>query len=291
VRELERQLDVRLLDRTTRRVSLTEAGEALARGLKEGFEVIAASLTAAREFAYARRGRLVVACVPSLSGVRLPAILAGYRKRDPVIPIDVEELTYVEMVDAIQHGKVDFGIGPCADPPPANIIFNAAVEDALCILLPASYEGGHKGSVPLSLLSSLPLIFLSHSTPLNKSLKEVAQIQGIKLTAQTKVRHVHTAIGMVRAGVGAAIVPRLALLDTIDPDLLALPIDETPLVRTVGILTLRGRRLQPSASELVRYVRSSLAKAPMPDLPGQGAQIEIAGGVHRASKKKVPAES
>src|ERR1700722_10152905 len=42
VRELERELEVQLLDRTTRRVALTEAGEALARGLEKGFEVIAA---------------------------------------------------------------------------------------------------------------------------------------------------------------------------------------------------------------------------------------------------------
>jgi DNA-binding transcriptional LysR family regulator len=284
VRELERQLDVRLLDRSTRRVSLTEAGEALASGLKEAFEIIAASLVAAREFTYARRGRVVVACVPSLSGVRLPAIIAAYRKRDAAIPIDVEELTYVEMVDAIQHGSVDFGIGPCADPPPANIIFNAAVDDILCILLPANYGGGDRSSAPLSMLSSLPLIFLSRSAPLNKSLKEVAQAQGIKLTAQTKVRHVHTAIGMVRAGVGAAIVPRLALPDEIDCDLLALPIDDTPLIRKVGVLTLRGRRLQPSASELVRYVRSSLARTPVAGFPPQAPKAKISETAHRASK-------
>ncbi len=213
VRELERQLDVQLLDRTTRRVALTEAGEALADGLQKGFEVIAASLTAAREFAYPCQGRVVIACVPSLSGVRFPMIIAGYRKRDPVIPIDIEELTYVEMVDAIQHGRVDFGIGPCAEPPPEGIAFSAAVDDPLCILLSSNYPLKHEGAVPLSLLTSLPLIFLSRSAPLNKSLKEVAEAQGIKLSAKTKVRHVHTAIGMVRAGVGAAIVPRLALPD------------------------------------------------------------------------------
>jgi DNA-binding transcriptional LysR family regulator len=284
VRDLERQLDVQLLDRTTRRVALTEAGEALADGLQKGFDVIAASLTATREYAHPRQGRVVIACVPSLSGVRFPMIIAGYRKRDPVIPIDIQELTYVEMLDAIQHGSVDFGIGPCGEPPPDGIAFSAAVDDPLCILLSANYPIKHEGTVPLSLLKSLPLIFLSRSAPLNRSLKEVAEAQGIKLSANTKVRHVHTAIGMVRAGVGAAIVPRLALPDIIDPDLLALPIADTPLIRKVGILTFRGRRLQASAAELVRYIRSSLAKTPVWDFTRHGGKSDAPEPIRRFPK-------
>ncbi|MDB5576314.1 MAG: LysR family transcriptional regulator [Bradyrhizobium sp.] len=265
VRELERQLDVRLLDRTTRRVALTAAGEALSQGLKEGFEAIASGLMAAREFADSRRGRVTVACVPSLSGVRLPSILAGYRRRDTVTQIEIQELTYVESVEAIIAGRVDFGIGPCTDPPPASITFSPVVDDPLCILLPASHEGELGTTAPLSMLISLPLIFLSRSAPLNRSLKEVAESQGITLNAQTKVRHVHTAIGMVRAGVGAAIVPRLALPDVVDPDLIALPINESPLTRKIGILTFRGRRLQPAAAKLARFVSSALAKTPVWD--------------------------
>jgi DNA-binding transcriptional LysR family regulator len=260
VRELEEAIGVRLLDRTTRRVALTEAGEALSAGLRDGFEAITAGLSAAREFADRRRGRVIVACVPSLSGVRLPAILASFRKKEAVIQIDVKELTYVEMVEAITQGRVDFGIGPCTDPPPPSITFNAATDDPLCVVLPSSFQTEHKETAPVSLLGTLPLIFLSSTVPLQKSLKEVAASQDIKLTARTKVRYVHTAIGMVRAGVGAAIVPRLALPDVVDPDLLVLPIDEEPVVRKIGVLTFRGRRLQAPAERLARFVSSVLSK-------------------------------
>jgi DNA-binding transcriptional LysR family regulator len=82
VRELERQLEVRLLERTTRQVDLTDAGEVLARSVLEGFETIVSGMSAARTFADNRRGRVVVACAPSLSSVRLPTILAAYRARD-----------------------------------------------------------------------------------------------------------------------------------------------------------------------------------------------------------------
>jgi DNA-binding transcriptional LysR family regulator len=196
--------------------------------------------------------------VPSLSGVRLPTILAGYRQRDALTQINIEELTYIEMVDAIAEGRVDFGIGPCTDPPPDNIAFAKAVEDPLCVLLPIREAAGHVGTAPLSLLASLPLIFMRNTVPLQRNLGEVARAHGIRLNSRTKVGHVQTAIGMVRAGAGAAIVPLLALPDTMDPELVALPIDDPALIRWVGVLTLHGRRLQPSAAKLARYISSAL---------------------------------
>jgi len=273
VRELELKLDTRLLDRTTRRVGLTEAGEALAQGLRDGFKTIGASISAARERSEGRRGRVVIACVPSLSGVRLPAILAEYRKRDTTTPIDVVELTYVQMIDSIAETAVDFGIGPCPDPPPANIAFTKAVDDSLCVLFSTDQAPVGLTAAPLSLLATLPLIFLRNSLPLQMNLRELAQAQGIRLISRTKVGHVQTAIGMVRAGAGAALVPRLALPDTMEDGLVALPIADTnpSLIRKVGVLTHRGRRLPVAAAKLARHVNTALVKSRFPRLgPSKG---------------------
>jgi len=259
VRSLERQLDVRLLDRTTRRVTLTDAGHALADGLKTGFDAITDGLSNARQFADSRRGRVTIACVPSLSGFRLPSILAAYRDKDPLTKVDVEELNYTEMVEAIQAGKVDFGIGPSANPPPASITFNGIVSDPLCILLHVK-EGIKAGPIPLDILEGRDLIVLSRTAPVNQSLKDAAVGKNIELNIQHKVRHVSTAIGMVRAGLGAAIVPRLALPDIADEDLCILLIDEPLLIRRIGILTFRGRRLPPIPTKIARFVNSALAK-------------------------------
>jgi DNA-binding transcriptional LysR family regulator len=261
VRELERQLEVRLLERTTRQVDLTEAGEALARSAQEGFEIIGAGMSAARAFADRKRGRVVVACAPSLSAVRLPSILAAYRDRDSRTRIDVEELTAREIVEAVSAGQVDFGIGPCADPPPAEIAFTVAAEEPLIVLLPNRYAVGRMAAAPLSYLATLPLITLSGSVLLQKSLEEAAEARGLSLSSQTEVRHVQTAIAMARAGVGAAIVPRLALPDKLDLDILALPITDPPMTRKVGIMALRGRRLSPAAAAFARFVSSALVKS------------------------------
>lgn len=261
VRELERQLEVRLLERTTRQVDLTEAGAALARSAQQGFEAIGAGMSAARAFADNRRGRVVVACAPSLSSVRLPAILAAYRARDAETRIDVEELTSREIIEAVAAGRADFGVGPCAEPTPAEISFTVAVEEPLIVLLPARYAEGRMTAAPLSFLATLPLITLSGSVLLQKSLEDAAASRGLRLSSQTEVRHVQTAIAMARAGVGAAIVPRLALTDSLEPEILALPVIEPTITRKVGVMAQRGRRLSPVGARLARFISSALVRA------------------------------
>jgi DNA-binding transcriptional LysR family regulator len=260
VRELERQLEVRLLERTTRQVDLTEAGAALAHSAQQGFEAIGAGMSAARAFADSRRGRVVVACAPSLSSVRLPAILAAYRARDAQTRIDVEELTAREIIEAVVAGRADFGVGPCAEPAPAEISFTVAVEEPLIVVLPAGVADG-RTSAPLSFLATLPLITLSGSVLLQKSLEDAAASRGLRLSSQTEVRHVQTAIAMARAGVGAAIVPSLALTDHIGPEVLVLPVTEPAITRKVGVISLRGRRLSHAGARLSRFIRGALSKA------------------------------
>jgi DNA-binding transcriptional LysR family regulator len=200
-----------LLERTSRRVSPTPAGEELAGVLGRAFRLIDEALEKARGQAGDRARRVVVGCVPSLSSVLLPELLASYRTTDRRTRIDVEELTSTEIVDALRVERIDFGIGPCTNPPPAGIAFVAVIDEPLCVLLPADRRPCGPVPIAFSALASLPLITLSGSVLLQRHLEEVAAGQGTRLSSQSEVRHVQTAIGMVQAGVGAAIVPRLAL--------------------------------------------------------------------------------
>lgn len=260
VRDLENQLGVQLLDRTSRQIALTKEGEALAGPLRGGIQSILEGLGAVRTLGDDRRGRVLIGCVPSLSSILLPSILATYRTRDKLTRIDVEELTSTEIVAAMSNAEFDFGIGPCSDPAPLGIAFAVAVDDPLIVLLQRSDACGIQGAVTFDTLASLPLITLSGSVLLQRQLEGAAASYGARLQSRTEVRHVHTAIAMARAGVGAAIVPRLALPDVLDSEIVALQIMEPPLTRKVGIITRHGTLLRPEASRLTRYVQSALAR-------------------------------
>lgn len=263
----EQQLGVPLIERTSRRVSLTGAGEELAAVLGRAFRLIDDGLDQARDQSDARRGRIVIACVPSLSSGLLPAMLAAYRLKDRTTRIDVEELTSTEIVDALLADRIDFGIGPCTEPAPAEIAFAATLEEPLCVLLPVGQAPAGASGIAFATLVSLPLITLSGSVLLQRQLEQTATSRGMVLQSQSEVRHVQTAIGMVQAGVGAAIVPRLALPATLGAGLAALPITDPVMTRRIGILTRHGAPLRPVAARLARYVRGALVRNAVASLP------------------------
>lgn len=257
---LEQQLCVQLIERTSRRVSMTLAGQELATALGQAFRLIDDGLEKVRDQSGARRGRIVIACVPSLSSVLLPRMLAAYRLEDGVTRIDMEELSSTEMIDALIADQIDFGIGPCIEPPPQEIAFAASLDEPLCILLFRSQAQRNASGISFATLAALPLITLSGSVLLQRQLEETAKARGMQLRSQSEVRHVQTAIAMVQAGVGAAIVPRLALPTVLGSGLLALPIIDPVMMRRIGILTRRGAALRPTAARLARHVQGSLAR-------------------------------
>jgi DNA-binding transcriptional LysR family regulator len=260
IRELERQLGLPLLERTTRRVALTDAGARLAAALEAGFRTIDAGLLAARRQSDGRHGKIVLACVPSLSAARLPSILSAFSDRSLANRIDVEELTSNEIVAALLEDRVDLGIGPCADLLPPEIAFTPAVEEPLCVALALDSRVASRTGVRFDALSKLSLVTLSGSVLLQATLEQIARQRGVRLTSVAEVRHVGTAIEMVRAGLGAAIVPRLALPDTIS-GLLLLPIIDPPVSRRVGIITRRDKPVRGVAARLMRHIRSTLSRS------------------------------
>ena len=168
VNALEVQLGVPLLERTSRRVTLTGAGAALAAALGPAFHLIEEGLSKARDELDRRRGRIVIACVPSLASVLLPAMLAAYRLRDRATRIDVEELTSPEILSSVLDGTIDFGIGPVTEAAAAAVAFTAAVEEPLCVLLPGDQGPESATVMPFRTLATLPLITLSGAVMLQQ---------------------------------------------------------------------------------------------------------------------------
>lgn len=261
VRELERQLGVSLLERTTRKVALTEAGAALLGRVERGFTEIADGLSAVRSLSTLRQGRMVIGCVPSISGSRLPAILASFRRHVPNLRIDVEEFTSPEVVKALSDHRVDIGISPCPKPTPAGISFAPAINEPLCIVIARKFGKSSSQAMSLEHLAALPLVTLSGSVLLQSELERAMQSHELQLQSRNEVRHIHTAVAMARAGVGAAVIPRLALPDRLDQDIEALPIGFPPLTRALGILTRKGNPLPPLTLRFAQHARASLVKS------------------------------
>jgi|SRR6266849_8388994 DNA-binding transcriptional LysR family regulator len=117
IKQVEQELRVTLFSRSTRHVSLTEAGKRFASHAERLLKDLKISAENAREVAKSPRGQVVVTSVLSLANAILPALIAGYNRRFPAVEIHLREGLHNAVRDDVRSGLADFG-GRSVDLPP-----------------------------------------------------------------------------------------------------------------------------------------------------------------------------
>lgn len=107
---LERELGVRLLDRSTRHVALTEAGVGLLSDARAALEALDAAAVRARRAAGIRGGRLVLAVKADVEGGLLEDVLAAYDAEHAAVPIEVVFSGWGEQPEMLRSGQADVAI-------------------------------------------------------------------------------------------------------------------------------------------------------------------------------------
>ncbi len=257
IRELEKQLEVSLFHRTTRSVRLTEEGHQLLECAQKALLEVENGLRKIRESTDIRRGRVSLSCSPTIAETRLARVLAAFEKDYPGIEVSVRELTSTNLFDSIRKREVDFGIGPLIETPEFN--FETILEDPLYALVPKRFITTSKETISLATLSNMPLLVLNTATALRTMLEATLRERQLTFTTRYEFAQAQTLISMADAGLGAAILPKVALPTRLNPSTYALRIVNPQLVREVSIITARGQSLSPASLRLVQLLRQLIA--------------------------------
>src|SRR6218665_822547 len=108
--KLEQALGVRLLDRSTRRVTLTAVGRDFARKTRLWLDELDGMLMGLGDVAARRMGEVTIACVPSAVYYFLPQVVKRYHERFPKIRVKVHDASANEVLVAVAQGEADFGL-------------------------------------------------------------------------------------------------------------------------------------------------------------------------------------
>jgi DNA-binding transcriptional LysR family regulator len=282
IRQLELQLGVSLFHRTTRRVQLTREGELLLVCARKAVAELQTGLRQIKESVDVQRGRLTLACAPTLAATRLPEILATFQKSYPGVTAHVRELASAEMLDCIRRQDVDFGIGPRSSSA-TEFQFQPILLDEIYALIPTSLDVSQREAISLLELSHIPTLVLTGSSAMQSMLEKAQKSAGITLNIKYEVQQVQTQIAMATAGLGAAILPRIAIPLRLDPRVRAVPIVDPPLVRELCVVTLRGQLLSPVAARFVEMLQRLIARPDAASEVGPETPIPLrASRNHRA---------
>lgn len=256
IRQLESQLGVALFHRTTRSVRLTAEGRQLLDCARRATHEMERGLRMIREAADLRRGRVSLSCSPTIASTRLARVLAAFERENPGVEVFVRELTSAALFESVRNHEVDFGIGPVIET--SEFHFETVLDEPLYALVPKRFIATERSTIPLALLATMPLLVMDPAAALRALLEETMRARNLVLTTRYQFTQAQTLISMACAGLGAAILPQVALPARIDRSTYAMRIVEPALRRQVALITLRGHALSPASSRLVHLLRSLL---------------------------------
>jgi DNA-binding transcriptional LysR family regulator len=257
IKQVEQELRVTLFSRSTRHVSVTEAGKRFASHAERLLKDLKISADNAREVAKSPRGQVVVSSVLSLANAILPALIAGYNRRFPAVEIHLREGLHNAVRDDVRSGLADFGVGYVDDPPSAFATEKLGVE-ALYLVMPADHPIAGRRSIELHDLVEMPFVSFPSESRTRRTIDGAAATAGLSFNYVMTANRLPTLHGLVRNRVGLAVVPASERPAGNDKELASRPLIGRRLSCQIGVMRLRERELSPAAAELVSVVRKWL---------------------------------
>ncbi len=210
VKELEAEVGVRLLDRTTREVALTDAGLRLANRVERLLDELQAALLDARSFGVQRSGTVRVATSQTISAHLMPQCIAAGEREYPEIRIMLRDQAQQQVLHSVRNAEVDFGI--VVDPVQAvDLECEAVLHEPFLLLCRDDHPFAEQQEVRWSALNGCRLVLQDYASGSRPLIDSALRQQGVEAQVVQEIGHPATLFPMVAEGIGISIFPALAL--------------------------------------------------------------------------------
>lgn len=252
VERLESALGVRLLERTTRSVELTAVGHEFLQEARSALAGLDLAVQRVNDQVHLRRGRVTVACIPSVASHVLPRVLRAFAVAQPEVQVHVMDESARQVLDAVMQGAADFGLSFTGSQESA-LRFEALTRERYVLAMQRSHRWARRKEIAWSELAGQRLVSVSRDSANRLLLDQATADLPDPPVAWYECNHVAGALALVEGGLGLAVVPQLAL----PPDhsvVCGVPLTEPDLWRTLGLLQRRDHTLGPAAEALRQRV-------------------------------------
>jgi DNA-binding transcriptional LysR family regulator len=226
IRQLERRLGVSLFDRTSRSVTLTEAGRVLAREARAALEAVSAA-TVRTQRAGTRDPRLILAMKPGGDAGLLPALLAAYEDEPDVLPIEV--VFGGDRARMLREGRADAALLYTPPDDVRGLDTETLLSEAPVAVLPVSHPLAHRSDLRMADLMG-----------------ETLHLHPTDTGAQTSISELMHLIALGRT---VAVLPQ-SLTTPLRDDLTIVPVTDIP--PSVLLLAWAEHSTSPSVAALAR---------------------------------------
>lgn len=255
LQNLEAVLGVQLVERTTRSLALTVIGQNFLPQARRLLADICSAMLGIREAGQASRGNVTLACVPTVGVQFLPAVIQAYSALFPGNRIKILDHSSAGVAGAILQREAEFGISIAESYEP-ELERIPLLDDRFVLACRDDHPLARRRSIAWSQLEGHALIVPGPGSSNRPLLDAALAPSGLNLPFVYEVQRSSTAVGLVAQGVGAAVVPRLAVQAGTYPRIALIALAQPTVRRSFALLSRKGAVLSPAAQALYRLILS-----------------------------------
>jgi LysR family transcriptional activator of glutamate synthase operon len=270
IRRLEDELGLALVERTTRRVSLTEAGELLVVRARRILAELESAQTELQALRGVHTGHVTVGSMHTMGPIDLSLVLALFAEKHPGVRFTVREQSTEEMAEMLRVDELDMAFLSVTERVESHgLALHQLVSEELVVVLPPDHRLGRRRQVRMAELADEAFISFRSGARLRELLENAGREAGFHPHVTLESNESQRVRRLVSRGLGVAILPRS---DAEGPgaDVAVATLVEPSLRRDITLAWREGRRLAPAAAEFLDLARGTFSE------PGNGATGEPA---------------
>lgn len=257
IRELENQIGARLFDRTTRRVTLTAAGEELLGVVRRNLQELDGAISQLGRSDEKEMTLSLGAAPLPMASIVVPAI-QDYRSRHPDLRFQLFDGATNTTMEKVEAGALDIGVGVFFKHLP-GVRRTPLFRFSLTVIRAGRAHRILPAGATWASLGKENLIALSPSLPLQQFIDKHLVRAGVAHHPQLAVNYLYTQIALVQAGMGVAVVPSYAQAACRDRGVVMQQLVDPVAHLDLSQIRRGGRRLPRVAEEFTSFLQSHIA--------------------------------
>jgi DNA-binding transcriptional LysR family regulator len=259
IRRLEDEIGLALVQRTTRRVALTEAGELLVARARRILAEVDAAQTELQGLRGVQTGHVTVGAMHTMGPVDVSLALAIFHERHPGVELTVREQSSEELAEMLRVDELDLAFLSVTERIESHGLgLQQLVCEELVAVLPTNHRLARRRRVRMAELSDEEFISYRDGSRLREVLVSAGRAAGYEPRVTLESNESQRIRRLVARGLGVAILPRsdaegpgdeIAVVTLISPG----------LTRDITLAWRQGRRHAPAAAEFLELARETFA--------------------------------
>jgi LysR family transcriptional regulator, transcription activator of glutamate synthase operon len=259
IRRLEDEVGLALVERTTRRVAITDAGELLVGRARRILAELEAAETELQALRGVQTGHVTVGSLHTMGPVDLSLVLSLFHQRHPEVELTVREQSSEELAEMLRVDELDLAFLSVTERVERHGLgCHQLVSEELVVILPPDHRLAHRRRVKMAELAAEGFISFREGARLRELLITAGRQAGFEPRVTLESNESQRIRRLVSRGMGVAILPR-SDAEGSGAEVSVAALTDPSLTRDITLAWREGRRHSPAAAEFLDLARTTYA--------------------------------